>query len=204
MTTTTHYKVVTSELYRAFYSAERDNGQRFYLLKDNRPDWIGEDFSADFHDAVDGTTASNRRPPSDYVYELAEEMASHLEDCDSAAEAEERMFDAANGCVDIYTADKFKWACDMYNRWLIDEAAEEYGSPVKCSSYSQEMEHGIDRAQHLAAMRMGEHLLACVLAEVDRREASESEPEDFLASDSSDSLADAVNSANHGPDSIGH
>ena len=203
MKTTTHYKIVAGELHRAFTTGERANGQRFYLLKDNRPEWIGENFAADFHDAVDGTTASNRRPPSDYVYELARRMAAHLDDCDNAADAEDRMFDAANGCVDIYTADKFKWACDMFNRWLIDEAAEEYDRPVKCNSYSQEIENGIGRAQHLAAMRMGQHLLACVMAEVERREASESEPEDFLASDSADSLTDAVNSANHGPDSIG-
>ena len=189
MKTTTHYKIVASELHRAFYSAERDNGQRFYLLKANRADWIGEDFAADFHDAVDGTTASNRRPPSDYVYELARNMAAHLDDCDDDAEAEERMGEAARGCVDIYTADKFKWASDMFNRWLVDEAAEEYDRPVKCSSYSQEMEHGIDCAQHLAAMRMGQHLLACVMAEVERREAS-------------DSLADAVNAADSGPDSL--
>ena len=49
---TTHYKIVAGELYRAFTTKERDNGQRFYLLKANRPEWIGDDFAADFHDAM--------------------------------------------------------------------------------------------------------------------------------------------------------
>ena len=180
------FQEVATELSKSFVQAKRTNGDTFWRLSERAADWLGDNFMHECHQAVDGPGC---RLPDDEIYRVAALAADWLTDFEDAGEARDDLFDFADTVCQIYSAALFDWAESASNRELIAEAAEEFGE-VPCRDVLQWMENTLRRGYLVMASRITEYLIESVEAEAERREAS-------------GSLSAAVNSANHGPDSIG-
>lgn len=121
---------VAKELAHAFTSDKRPDGETFYKLADDAPEWCkrdnesGESLMLRVHRAVDD------RMPDDWIYSAADSIASSLceYDCDSIDAMRDNVSEIADGLVDVYNADLTKWlASHLFNISLCDEAAEELG-----------------------------------------------------------------------------
>lgn len=163
----TTYETVSRELSDAFTTKSRDDGSTFRVLKDDRAGWIGEDFGLGLHRSVDGREC---RLPDDWVYLLASRIATELSYEKNSEDAREREDEVCEHMVDYRTGNLFHWASlSQYNRWLIDEAVDTFGTPDTGSCY-QDCEKAIARAQYLGASRLFNHLLDAIETEVEERD----------------------------------
>lgn len=128
--TKTVFQTVAGELSAAFETAKRTSGETFYRIRETAPDWIlsGDDpFTPGLlyrvHAAVDD------RPPCDWVYEIASRAADWATEFETVEDARDCLRDFADGAVDVYTADLFRWAENGRNRDLCERAVSEYGQP---------------------------------------------------------------------------
>lgn len=101
-----------------FERKTRENGDAFYTLTDDRPDWL--------HEAV--RDAHEGEMPDDWRYETCCNIAHALDD--EYLVTEDDVFEWADGQVDVYTSDLLRWLSDNLNRASeVDEAYDEMGWP---------------------------------------------------------------------------
>jgi hypothetical protein len=128
--TKTVFQTVAAELSAAFETAARASGETFYRIRETAPDWIlcdNEPFAPGLmyrvHAAVDD------RSPCDWVYETASRAADWAEEFETVEAARDCVREFADGIVDIYTEDLFRWAISGHNRELCERAVSEFGQP---------------------------------------------------------------------------
>lgn len=103
-------------LYDAFESRTRDNGDTFYCLADDAPEWMT---------AVVMEAHGTDMLPDDWRYEQIMDAASHI--ADNGAD-EDSPHDFADSAVDVYNYDRLKWLASHQGRAaIVDEAVEEMG-----------------------------------------------------------------------------
>lgn len=164
--TTTHFRTVIEELSEAFECDTRANGESFFRLKDDAPDWID---SHAFHAAVDD------RLPCDWVYEKAAHIADNFTgyDCEDADELRDHIGEIADGLVDVYNADRLRWlAANLYNAALVDEACDELGGS-DADTFTR-----IGYGQYMAIERIAYALLDAAAEEAEERESSDTGDDD--------------------------
>lgn len=112
-------QIVADALYNAFHTDTRDNGETFYKLREDAPEWMRDAIRA-AHDAVD-------EMPDDDVYECCRDAAGFLSDWSDWGGDVPGEF--ADGQVSAYNAERIEWLAKkpLKRGPLCDEAAEEYG-----------------------------------------------------------------------------
>lgn len=99
-------------LYNYFETKQRDNGETFVCLKDNRPQWL--------QDAV--REAHDDEFPNDWRYAMCRQIAGAIDD----GLTEDYTSEFADGAVDIYNSDRVRWLADDHTRTAyVDEARNE-------------------------------------------------------------------------------
>lgn len=163
----TNFKTVMNELSNAFERRSRDNGDRFYTLKDGSPEWMaGTIYSA--HNAIDG------RLPDDWIYEAVHSLACNYNTHDDADECRDEESEVCDGLVDVYTSALTTWlASHLGNVALCDEAADEFGLEEH-----NDIDHRIRMGQLLAYQRISGALLECVEAVAEDRDNADEENSD--------------------------
>lgn len=109
-------KALAGELYRAFQTKTRDNGDTFYCLKDGSPEWMTDAIHAAHGDML----------PDDWRYSAIHDAASIIEDADDMDRAGDEFADD----VDVYNGRLLSWAASHGSRMAYcDDAMEEFGKP---------------------------------------------------------------------------
>lgn len=115
MTTTTDMRAtVARELADAFETRKRDNGEKFWTLKDDAPGWA--------QPAV--YSAHSDMMPDDYRYSYCAWAASEL------ADTEPDEWDEIADMIepDVYNVDRIAWlGSNLGRQYYCDTAAEEFG-----------------------------------------------------------------------------
>jgi hypothetical protein len=114
------------------------------------------------HAAVDD------RPPCDWVYEIASRAADLVMEFETADDARDCLSDFADGAVDIYTADLFRWAENGRNRDLCERAVSEYGQPGDGFD-TDTVSRWISAGQFMAAEWIAAAILDAIAGEARRR-----------------------------------
>lgn len=166
---------VMKEFADAFVSDKRNDGKRFYKLKDGvndagSPDWLSGDAGSkvmrEIHEALDD------RLPNDWVYEAVSSLADAFVDhnVEDEDEAREACHEIADGLVDVYNSDRLKWLSDhMNNAALVDEACNEFGAEGK-DTFDR-----IGLGQFYAYERLANAVIDAVQAEADSRPDTDDE-----------------------------
>lgn len=156
----------------SFVSKERDNGERFYCLSDSTPEWCST--------AV--MLAHDNELPNDSRYELIRDAAIALSDqqCDSAEDAQEALWELSCDLLPSSTAALLQWFADRPSRLSdCDDALEELGSSGSYGSISDLLELGHRRAS--------EAVLSVLITEIEENRESLFNPDEdarLLLSDS--------------------
>lgn len=145
-----NFQTVCRELADAFAVDKRNDGKKFYLIKDDAPAWLqgqgGIDFMHAVHAAVDG------RMPDDWIYEAVHAIAGELvgHDCSSADDARSDQHEICDGLVSVYNGELLAWlASHLGNVELCDEAVGELGIADDAGMISR-----IGLGQYLALTRI--------------------------------------------------
>lgn len=139
----TPFQQKARELAGSFAVGTRGNGEEFFRLRDDAPEWA-QAVPRAAHCAVDG------RFPCDWLYRLAAHAADWAAGFDSAQDACEAAGEFADGATDIYTDALYRWASIPANRALCDLAAEEFGGgPATIDTFA--VETFFRSGQHYAA-----------------------------------------------------
>lgn len=164
--TMTAFRTVANEFNNAITSDTRDDGETFYKIKDDAPEWLkGSDVSMAIHRAIDD------RFPDDWVYEQMYFLAEHISDCDEADEARDKVSEWADSLVDVYNAARLKWlAMHLNNALLCDEAEEELGG-------GGDMFERIGAGQNLALDRIAHAMIEAIDEEANERDDDEDDDE---------------------------
>jgi hypothetical protein len=118
-------KEAAAAMAESFEQRTRANGESFYALKDEAPDWMT--------DAL--YEAHNGILPDDWAYSAARSLVNGLADIDSDDTAESVQYNGRDSeiidsCVDVYTGRLTAWLASHLARVAYcDDAAEEYGEP---------------------------------------------------------------------------
>ncbi len=125
-----------------FERKHRDNGEAYYTLKDDRPDWL--------HDAV--REAHDDEFPNDWRFDQCDSIARAIDDgSDDASEI-------ANSLVDVHTIDLLRWVSGDLNRvGIVDEAVEMFGYEA-----ADGLESTIRFGQFICLERMAQTLIDAV------------------------------------------
>jgi hypothetical protein len=128
MTKTVTVHSLAREMYEAFESDKRDNGDTFWKLKDGSPEWMKDVcFQAhkDGSPGIMGEPGQGAMMPDDYRYEFIFEAVSSIEEADEDADLDEVRDEIE---ADIYTYDLTKWLNSRADRiGYVDEAVSELG-----------------------------------------------------------------------------
>lgn len=171
-TATTLFQAVARELNGAFVQGERTDGERFWKLRDDAPEWIdAAELAHSCHVAIDGR---DPRFPSDYVYGVMAHAAAFAVDYDDADDARDAIGDFADGETDSYNATLFQWVSHPRNMALADEAAEEYGvtlepREIDGGEFSSAVRRWAQRGQYLAAERIAAAIVDAIETEAATR-----------------------------------
>lgn len=161
-----------SLLSSSFVSKERDDGERFYCLSDSAPEWCSTAVMLAHDDEL----------PNDSRYALIRDAAIALSDqqCDSAEDAQEALWELSCDLLPSSTAALLQWFADRPSRLSdCDDALEELGSSGSYGSASDLLELGHRRAS--------EAVLSVLIAEIEENRESMFNPEEdarLLLSDS--------------------
>jgi hypothetical protein len=166
--TKTVFQTVAGELAAAFETSKRTSGETFYRLHENAPEWIVCDESNYVGLMYRVHTAVDDRPPCDWVYEIASRAADWIMEFETADDARDCLSDFADGAVDIYTADLFRWAENGCNRELCDRAVSELGQPG-AGFDSDTVSRWIKGGQYMAAEWIAAAILDAIEGEARRR-----------------------------------
>ena len=102
------------QLYDAFETKTRANGDSFVSLKDGSPDWMA--------DACH--TAHGDMFPDDWRYRAIQDAAEHIANSDDPEDDRHEFADS----VDVYTSELHKWlSSNGYRSGYVDAAHEEMG-----------------------------------------------------------------------------
>jgi uncharacterized protein YhjY with autotransporter beta-barrel domain len=97
-----------------FVRRSRNNGEAFYSLSDDRPEWL--------HDAV--REAHDDETPNDWRYDACYVIACMIDD------GEEEPYAIADSLTDAYTSDLLSWAAgDVSRLAYCDEVVEDFWTP---------------------------------------------------------------------------
>jgi hypothetical protein len=162
----TTFRVVLTELANAFTSAQRPNGDAFYKLKDDVPEWLrGSELMHAIHAAVDG---GSPRLPDDWIYEATQAAADAMRDhgVENEDDARDASHEIADSLVDVYNSARSKWmASHLANASLVDEACAELGCADDASIFDR-----IGLGQFLAYSRILEAVITAVTDEAEYRD----------------------------------
>jgi hypothetical protein len=167
--TKTVFQTIAAELSAAFETATRTNGENFYRIRETAPEWILCDTLPNtnslmyrVHEAVDG------RAPCDWVYEAASRAADWAEEFETVEAARDCVAEFADGIVDIYAADLFRWAMNENNRELCERGVSEFGQPGDGFDTGT-VSRWISGGQFMAAEWIGNAILDAIDGEARRR-----------------------------------
>jgi hypothetical protein len=114
---TSYKQKAALEWLQAMEYRTRDNGDGFYCLKDNAPEWV--------EDALPGVHGTDIWP-DDWRYDVIHSAACDL--CDRDDDWGEAVFEIADSCVYVYNGPLLQWAMtDLSRIGAADEAAQDYG-----------------------------------------------------------------------------
>lgn len=134
----------TTTLASYFVRQERDNGEAFYSLAEDRPEWL--------YGAV--REAHDDELPNDWRYATCHSIAAMIDD--GVTEA----YEIADSLVDVYTVNLLEWLAENIGRMAyIAESNDDLGRP-------DELEDEIRQGQYLAIDRMAGILLAAIAESV--------------------------------------
>jgi hypothetical protein len=126
-TMTDNRETLAAALYAAFITKTRDNGETFYCLSDNSPEWMREAMQDAHSDFL----------PDDYKYRMIHECAAALTDYEPDS-WEDSLHEIADGLVDVYTSDLTAWlASDVRRVGYCEEAATEYGLTISDADFAK-------------------------------------------------------------------
>ena len=155
-TTTATFQSVAGELANAFTSDKRDNGDTFYKLKDDAPDWINVH---DLHHSVDD------RFPDDWIYEKIAHLADSISEYEDADSARDAAGELADQSVDIYYSDLSAWfASNLRNAALCEDATDEFGMPEGGDMFKQ-----MQMGQYIACDRLAHAIIQAIEDELENR-----------------------------------
>lgn len=120
MTSTTSISTLATEVHEQFETRTRDSGESFVTLKEGAPEWM-RDLAMEAHGDF---------LPEDWRYEAIRAAVAHIGDTDAETEDDlsDESHEFADGNVDVYNADRFRWLASNLNRaGYVDEAVEELG-----------------------------------------------------------------------------
>jgi len=105
------------EMSEAFETRERDNGDKFRVLKNGSPEWMTEIVHTVHGDAL----------PDDTIYRFIEMTVDAIADCDPDAtedDIQERLYEIE---PDVYTSDLTEWLHARNDHvYYLTEALEEF------------------------------------------------------------------------------
>lgn len=110
-------------LANAFERKTRDNGESFYTLGDDRPEWM--------QDAMFAACDNGEILPNDWTYRFAARMADHIAESleyESDRYRSDIIAEGADSLVPYCNTERAAWLASHVSRVAyVDEAAEEYG-----------------------------------------------------------------------------
>lgn len=125
----TSIRELASQLYDAFETKTRDNGDTFVCLKNGSPEWMTDVCRAAHDDA--------NMMPDDFRYALIKEAAGAIHDAGEGADLDDAASEFSDG-VDVYTSSLCAWAAShSYRSGYCDDALTEYGKPESLSQLLQ-------------------------------------------------------------------
>lgn len=178
----TTFLTVLREVADAFESNKRDDGSRYYRLKDNAPAWLKRNTDGEFmhtiHVAVDGPSP---RLPDDWICEETAGIAyalAHDYSCSDADSARDRASEIADNRIDAYNSARSAWlASHLNNGALVDDAVAEGIVSAEADLYER-----IGMGQYIGAQRIAYSIIDQCEREADERlEAIRSACPDDLA-----------------------
>ena len=102
------------EMYDMMEQRKRDNGDTFYALKDNAPQWMSNV----------AMEAHGERFPDDYIYEFIVDALAMIADADENADIDDLINEIE---PDVYTASLTHWlSSNNYNISYLTEALQEF------------------------------------------------------------------------------
>ena len=112
-------QINAKEMYQAFQSDKRDNGETFYKLEADCPKWM-TDLCRKAHDDM---------MPDDFKYEAIMSAVEHIAKADGDEDdMRDQISEWADSMVDIYNADLTRWVASHLERaWYVEEAQREFG-----------------------------------------------------------------------------
>jgi len=121
----TSIRELASQLYDAFETKTRDNGDTFVCLKKGSPEWMANACMA-AHEA-------GNMLPDDFRYSLIKEAAGAIHDAGDSTDLDDACAEFADA-VEVYTSRLCAWAAShSYRSGYCDDAMVEYGKPESLS-----------------------------------------------------------------------
>lgn len=121
----TTIRELASQLYDAFETKTRDNGDSFVCLKNGSPEWMTDVCRA----AHDG----GNMMPDDFRYSLIKESAGAIHDAGDSTDLDDAYAEFSDA-VEVYTSRLCAWAAShSYRSGYCDDAMVEYGKPESLS-----------------------------------------------------------------------
>jgi hypothetical protein len=113
---------LAAALEAAFISDTRTNGETFYKLRDDSPEWLS--------DAI--FVAHDRTMPDDWRYSAIRAVAGEIAESEDDTDPDESDWERCVSLVDCYTARLTAWLGSRVDRAAYcDDAADEYGWPTE-------------------------------------------------------------------------
>lgn len=110
---------LAGNLYDAFQTKTRDNGEEFVCLKDGSPEWMANVVRAAHGDML----------PDDFRYSFIKEAAGAIHDAGDDADLDDAAAEFSDE-VDLYNSDLLRWVGSSVTRAsYCDDAMEELGQP---------------------------------------------------------------------------
>lgn len=115
--TTTKQAEIAKQLADAFIADDREDGTRFYKLRDGSPQWMTDAIHAAHGDIL----------PLDWIYEQCHCVADKMTEYEPE-QWDDSVSEWADSLVDVYNIDRARWlALDLEIANFVDEAVEEFG-----------------------------------------------------------------------------
>lgn len=160
--TKTTLVTLASELSHALERNTRDDGSKFYSLKDGSPDWMRDACHAAHGDMM----------PDDARYELINDVAGALSELDDDAD-EDGARDAISEIEpDIYTHDLLRWVASRNDRGsYCEEYVESMGISANGFSFTDLLQGG----QHMEILETGNLLIEFLVNLAEESQADDDE-----------------------------
>lgn len=115
--TTTKQAEIAKQLADAFIADDREDGTRFYKLRDGSPQWMTDAIHAAHGDIL----------PLDWIYEHCHHVADKMTEYEPE-QWDDCVHEWVGSLADVYTADLFRWlSLHVDFAGFVDEATGEQG-----------------------------------------------------------------------------